>query len=51
MEALELSQRRGVPEWLELDRDGFVGKVKALPERAELTMPINETLIVELYSK
>lgn len=51
VEALELSQRRGVPEWLELDRDGFIGKVKALPERAALTMPINETLIVELYSK
>lgn len=51
VEALELSQRRGVPEWLELDRDSFFGKVKALPERAELTMPINETLIVELYSK
>ncbi|MFP6662671.1 MAG: 30S ribosomal protein S4 [Deltaproteobacteria bacterium] len=51
VQALELSQRRGVPDWLELDRDGFTGKVKSLPERAELTMPINETLIVELYSK
>lgn len=50
-EAVELSQRRGVPEWLELDRDALSGNVKALPERAELTMPINETLIVELYSK
>ncbi len=51
VEALDLSQRRGVPEWLALDREGFEGLVKALPERAELTMPINETLIVELYSK
>ena len=51
VQALELSQRRGVPDWLELDRDSFTGKVKSLPERAELTMPINETLIVELYSK
>jgi small subunit ribosomal protein S4 len=51
VQALELSQRRGVPDWLDLDRDGFTGKVKSLPERTELTMPINETLIVELYSK
>src|SRR5262249_1517469 len=50
-EALELSQRRGVPEWLEVSREGFTGTVKALPQRAELTMPINERLIVELYSK
>ena len=50
-EALELSQRRGVPEWLEINREGFSGIVKALPQRAELTMPINERLIVELYSK
>jgi small subunit ribosomal protein S4 len=51
VEALELSQRRGVPEWLEINREGFAGTVKALPQRAELTMPINERLIVELYSK
>jgi len=50
-EALELSQRRGVPEWLEINREAFSGTVKALPQRAELTMPINERLIVELYSK
>ena len=50
-DALELSQRRGVPEWLEVQREAFVGTVKALPQRADLTMPINETLIVELYSK
>ena len=51
VDALELSQRRGVPEWLEVQREAFVGTVKALPQRADLTMPINETLIVELYSK
>ncbi len=51
VEALELSQRRGVPEWLEISRESFSGTVKALPQRAELTMPINERLIVELYSK
>ena len=49
--ALETSQRRGVPEWLELDVEAFTGKVVRLPERDELTMPINERLVVELYSK
>lgn len=49
--AIEISQRRGVPEWLELDATAFAGKVKRLPARDELTMPINERLVVELYSK
>ena len=49
--AIEISQRRGVPEWLELDAAAFAGKVKRLPAREELTMPINERLVVELYSK
>jgi small subunit ribosomal protein S4 len=50
-EALELSQRRGVPEWLEVDRQSFTGRIRALPSRSDLTMPINEKLVVELYSK
>jgi small subunit ribosomal protein S4 len=50
-ESLELSQRRGVPEWLEVDRQNFTGRVRALPTRNDLTMPINEKLVVELYSK
>ena len=50
-EALELSQRRGVPEWLEVDRQNFTGRIRALPSRNDLTMPINEKLVVELYSK
>ncbi|MFN2376084.1 MAG: 30S ribosomal protein S4 [Candidatus Binatia bacterium] len=49
--AIEISQRRGVPEWLELDAVAFAGKVKRFPARDELTMPINERLVVELYSK
>jgi len=49
--AVEISSRRGVPEWLELDGTAFSGKVKRLPLRSELTMPINERLVVELYSK
>ena len=50
-EALELAQRRGVPEWLEVSAEAFADSVKALPARADLTMPINEKLVVELYSK
>ena len=50
-ESLDLAQRRGVPEWLEVNKDTFSGKVRALPTRAQLTLPINEQLIVELYSK
>jgi len=50
-DSLEAVVRHGVPSWLELDQDKFTGKVKALPERQEITMPIQEQLIVELYSK
>jgi small subunit ribosomal protein S4 len=50
-EAVDLAQRRGVPEWLEVNKDTFAGRVKTLPTRAQLTLPVNEQLIVELYSK
>lgn len=50
-EALEAVQRRGVPSWLELDKDNIRAVVKTLPVREELTLPIKEQLIVELYSK
>ena len=50
-EALELAQRRGIPDWLEVTPEAFAGRVKALPVRSDLTMPINEKLVVELYSK
>ena len=43
--------RRGVPSWLELDKDNYKATLKALPNREEVTMPIQERLIVELYSK
>lgn len=49
--AMEGVQRRGVPEWAELDRDTCSGKIRLLPTRSDVTMPINEKLIVELYSK
>lgn len=48
---LEGVARRGVPSWLELNKGNFQGTVKAMPNRDEITMPINEQLIVELYSK
>jgi small subunit ribosomal protein S4 len=51
VEALGQAERRGVPEWLEVNKESFTAQVKALPGRADLTMPINEKLIVELYSK
>ncbi len=50
-EAMEAVARKGIPDWLELDADNFKGKVKALPERHHITMPIKEQFIVEFYSK
>lgn len=50
-ESLEAVVRRGIPQWLDLDKDGFCGKVKSLITREDITMPIQEQLIVELYSK
>ena len=51
IENLEGVARRGVPSWLELDKGSFQGTVKTMPNRDEITMPIQEQLIVELYSK
>jgi small subunit ribosomal protein S4 len=52
VEALDGVMRRGIPSWLELERDAFKGTVKSAPVREELTSPaIEEQLIVELYSK
>lgn len=50
-EALEAVDRRGVPGWLEIDKKGFEGTVKSMPAREDLTLPIQEQLIVELYNK
>lgn len=50
-ESLEAVERRGVPSWIELDKKAYKSTVKAMPNREELTMPIQEQLIVELYSK
>ncbi len=48
---LDTAKGRGVPAWLELDADQFQGTVRQLPARDEILMPIQEQLIVELYSK
>ncbi len=50
-DALEAVVRRGVPQWIELEKDNFKGVVQNLPVREDLTMPIQEQLIVELYTK
>lgn len=49
--AVEAVQQRGVPEWIEVDAAALKGTFKALPQRAELPQTINESLVVELYSK
>ena len=49
--AVETAKGRGVPAWLELNAAEFEGKVVALPKRADVALPVNEKLIVELYSK
>ena len=49
--AMESVVRRGIPQWLDLEKDNHKGVVKALPVREDITMPIQEQLIVELYSK
>jgi small subunit ribosomal protein S4 len=51
IESMETFVRREKSPWLEVDSDNYRGVLKALPNREELTMPINEQLIVELYSK
>ena len=49
--ALETLEGRSVPRWLETDKDKFEGTVKAMPTREDITLPIQEQLIVELYSR
>jgi small subunit ribosomal protein S4 len=47
----EFSSHQNAPNWLEIDRDNLKGRVTALPKREDIQMPVNEQLIVELYSK
>ena len=48
---LEVTGGRLVPAWLDIDQEALKGEVKALPTREEIDVPVNEVLIVELYSK
>ena len=50
-DSLDAVVRRGIPQWLELEKDSFRGMIKGFPVREDITMPIQEQLIVELYSK
>lgn len=49
--ALEVAERRQMPQWLEMNNDALQGTIKAEPAREDITIPIEEHLIVELYSK
>ncbi len=49
--AAEAAESRGLPEWMEVDTKGLKGTFKALPARSDLSSTINESLIIELYSK
>jgi small subunit ribosomal protein S4 len=51
MDSMDAVVRRGVPQWLSLEKENFKGVVRGFPTREDLTMPIQEQLIVELYSK
>ena len=48
---LEVTSGRLVPEWIEVDQDAYKGTIKYLPSREMIDVPVNEMLIVELYSK
>lgn len=49
--ALETLESRSVPQWVEINKEDFEGTVKSLPVRGDITMPIQEQLIVEWYSR
>jgi small subunit ribosomal protein S4 len=49
--AKEFASHQTVPAWLEVDRDNYKGRVLAVPKREDINVPVNEQLIVELYSK
>ena len=51
LEGMETVVRRGIPGWMEVEKEKFKGMMKTLPNREDIAMPIQEQLIVELYSK
>jgi len=50
-DSMDAVVRRGIPQWLDLEKDNHKGLIKAFPIREDLTMPMQEQLVVELYSK
>jgi small subunit ribosomal protein S4 len=50
-QAKEFASHQNAPTWMEIDRDNYKGRVVSLPKREEIQQPVNEQLIVELYSK
>ena len=50
-QAKEFAAHANAPTWLEIDRENWKGRVLALPKREDIQLPVNEQLIVELYSK
>jgi len=50
-QAKEFTSHQPMPSWLEVDREALKGRMHAVPKRAEINLPVNEQLIVELYSK
>jgi small subunit ribosomal protein S4 len=51
LHALEEVKGRGVPEWLSFDPNAFAAKISSIPTREQINLPVQEQLIVELYSK
>ena len=49
--ALEAVDGRGIPEWLELEKTAFKGVVRSLPSKDQISLPVNEQMVVELYSR
>jgi small subunit ribosomal protein S4 len=49
--AKDFASHQNAPNWLDIDRDNYKGRVLALPKREDIQLPVNEQLIVELYSK
>jgi small subunit ribosomal protein S4 len=50
-QAKEIASHQSAPAWISADRDNYTAKILSLPRREEIAMPVNEQLIVELYSK
>jgi small subunit ribosomal protein S4 len=50
-QAVEYTSHQPAPAWVDLDREGMKGRLTALPKREDINLPVNEQLIVELYSK